>query len=49
MNKKPKPLTNFEIQKYSLNEPRFNGVYCRGNLPDRSSAECNSVEIKGWG
>ena len=49
MNKKPQPLTNFEIQKYSLNEPRFNGVYCRGNLPDRSSAECNSVEIKGWG
>ena len=23
MNKKPKPLTNFEIQKYSLNEPRL--------------------------
>ena len=26
------PLTNFEIQKYQ-NEPRFNGVYSRDNLP----------------
>ena len=23
----PHPLTNFEIQKYYQNEPRFNGVY----------------------
>ena len=22
----PDPLTNFEIQKYSQNEPKFNGV-----------------------
>ena len=37
----PHPLTNFEIQKYfqnnaqrsSKNEPRFNGVYSRYNLP----------------
>ena len=28
----PHPLTNFEIQKYYQNEPRFNGVY-RDNLP----------------
>ena len=26
-------LTNFEIQKYYRNEPRFNGVYSRDNLP----------------
>ena len=26
------PLTNFEIQKYYKNEPRFNGVYSRDNL-----------------
>ena len=26
-------LTNFEIQKYYQNEPRFNGVYSRNNLP----------------
>ena len=29
----PRPLTNFEIQKYYQNEPRFNGVYFRDNLP----------------
>ena len=26
------PLTNFEIQKYFQNEPKFNGVYSRSNL-----------------
>ena len=26
------PLTNFEIQKYYQNQPRFNGVYSRDNL-----------------
>ena len=29
---KPHPLTNFEIQKYYENEPRFNGVFSRDNL-----------------
>ena len=29
----PHPLTNFEIQKYYQNEPRFNGIYSRDNLP----------------
>ena len=28
----PHPLTNFEIQKYYENEPRFNDVYSRDNL-----------------
>ena len=27
------PLTNFEIQKYYQNEPRFNDVFSRNNLP----------------
>ena len=27
------PLTNFEIQEYYKNEPRFNDVYSRDNLP----------------
>ena len=31
----PYPLTNFEIQKYYQNEPKFNGVYSRDNLPDK--------------
>ena len=26
-------LTNFEIQRYYQNEPRFNGVFPRNNLP----------------
>ena len=29
----PHPLVNFEIEKYYQNEPRFNGAYCRDNLP----------------
>ena len=29
----PHPLTNFEIKEYYENEPRFNGVYSRDNLP----------------
>ena len=28
----PHLLTNFEIQKYYQNEPKFNGVYSRDNL-----------------
>ena len=29
------PLTNFEIQKHYKNEPRFNGVFSRNNLPKK--------------
>ena len=29
----PHPWSNSEIQKYSQNEPKFNGVYPRNNLP----------------
>ena len=29
----PHPLTKFEIQKYYKNEPRFNGVLSRNDLP----------------
>ena len=36
----PHLLTNFEIKKYYQNEPRFNGVYSRNNLPEKN---------KGWG
>ena len=38
----PNPLTNFEIQEYYQNEPRFNGVFSRDNLP-------NNVSPKGLG
>ena len=29
------PLTNIEINEYYKNEPRFNGVYSRNNLPNK--------------
>ena len=28
-------LTNFEIEKYYKNEPRFNGAFSRNNLPKK--------------
>ena len=31
----PHPLTNFEIEKYYKNEPRFNGIFSRNNLPKK--------------
>ena len=31
----PHPLTNFEIQTYYQNEPRFISVYSRDNLPGK--------------
>ena len=31
----PHPFTNFEIQMYYKNEPKFNGVYSRDNLPNK--------------
>ena len=34
----PHPLINYERQKYYENEPKFNGVYLRKNLP----------KINGW-
>ena len=36
------PLTNFEIQEYYQNEPRFNGVFSRNNL---GSAVKNSAYV----
>ena len=33
------PLTNFEIQKYCKDEPRFNGVFSRNNLHEYNSIE----------
>ena len=31
----PQPLTNFEMQKYYKNEPRFNADFSRKNLPKK--------------
>ena len=38
------PLTNFEIQEYYQNEPRFNEVFSRDNLPNN-----NNIRPKGLG
>ena len=35
----PHPLTKFEIQNYYQNEPIFNGVYLRNNLPKTKGGE----------
>ena len=34
------PLTNFEVQKYYQNEPKFDGVYSRINLPKITNGTC---------
>ena len=31
----PQLLTNFEIQQYYQNDPRFNGIYSRNNRPKK--------------
>ena len=31
----PHPLKNFELEKYYQDEPRFNGVHSRNNLPKK--------------
>ena len=42
----PHPLTNFETQIYFQNESRFNGVYSRDNLLERSSTEMKDKLIE---
>ena len=37
------PLTNFEIQEYYKNEPRFNGVYSKDNLPKTIKNETTCI------
>ena len=32
----PHPSTNFEIQTYYQNEPRYNDAYSRNNLPEKN-------------
>ena len=42
----PHPLKNFEIQRYHQNEPKFNGVYLRNNLPKIKAYVMNLDEFK---
>ena len=39
------PLTNFEIQKYYENEPRFTGVFSRDNLPKKIKDEAYVIDL----
>ena len=41
----PRPLTNFAIQKYYQDEPRFNGVYSRINLPKKTQDGANVIDL----
>ena len=41
----PHPLTNFEIQIYYQNESRFDGVYSRDNLPDKTKDGTNGINL----
>ena len=38
-------LTNFEIQKYYQNEPRFKRVYSRDNLPDKIKDRVYGINV----
>ena len=41
----PHLLTNFEIQKYYQNEPIFNKVYSRDNLPNKIRDEAYVINL----
>ena len=41
----PHPITNFEIQKYYQNEPKFDDVYSINNLPKQRMDVCDKFSI----
>ena len=41
----PHPLTNFEMQEYYKNEPRFNGGFSRNNLPRKIKDEAYIINV----
>ena len=41
----PHALTNFEIQKYHENEPRFNGAFSRNNLSKKINDEAYIINV----
>ena len=43
------PLTNFEIQKYYENKPRFNGVFSRDNLPKKIRDGAYVINLDEYG
>ena len=38
-------LTNIEISEYYKNEPRFNGVYSRNNLPNKTKKGAYAINL----
>ena len=45
----PHPLTNFEIQNYYQNEPRFNGICSRARFPKKIKNVINLDEYADVG
>ena len=45
----PNPLTNFEIQRYYQNEPRFNGDFSRNNLQLKIKDEEYVINLHEYG
>ena len=41
----PHPLTNFEMQRYYEDKPRFNGVFSRNNLPLKIKDEAYLINL----
>ena len=41
----PLPLTDFEMQTCYENEPRFNGVYSRNNLPKKTKGGAYVINL----
>ena len=41
----PRPLPNFEIQKYYQNAPRFNGFCSRDNLPKKIKNRAHVINL----
>ena len=44
----PPSLTNFEIQGYYQNEPRFDGVFSRNNLPKTIKDGEYAINLDGY-
>ena len=44
----PHPLTNFEVQKYYENKPKFNGVFSRVNLPKTIKDEAYVINLEEY-
>ena len=45
----PHPLTNFEIREYYQDEPKFNGVFSRNNLPKKIKDGAYVINLDEYG